>query len=365
MPAYLDKNTGKWFCKFYYTDYTGDKRQKKKRGFGRKKDAQDWERDFLSKHAGDPNMHFRAFSELYFEDMKHRLKESTIYTKKNMFDNKILPYFQNMRINEIKPTDIRRWQNSLSEYKDKNGNTYKPTYIKELNDQMVAVMNYAVAFYDLKENPCKKAGKVGKGTADEMEFWTCTEFNSFIRQLKCSSGGWMAFMTLYYTGMRIGEMMALTLADVDFKHNTIKISKTLHRRNKKDVITPPKTPKSNRIISIPPFLSDYLIAYTNKFYKLRPNDRIFPFTRGKLRYDMTQGSAKAGVKEIRLHDLRHSHVAYLIEIGIENIFLISERLGHDSVQTTLNTYGHLYPDKQNVISTKMQKQYQNSTGKSY
>lgn len=175
----------------------------------------------------------------------------------------------------------------------------------------------------------------------------------------------MAFMTLYYTGMRIGEMMALTLADVDFKHCTIKINKTLHRRNKNDVITPPKTPKSNRSVSIPPFLADYLRAYTNQIYKLQPNDRIFPFTRGKLRYDMKIGCEKSGVKQIRLHDLRHSHVAYLIEIGIENIFLISERLGHDSVQTTLNTYGHLYPDKQNVISTKMQKQYQNSTDKNY
>ena len=360
MPAYQDPGTGKWFCKFYYTDYTGEKRQKKKRGFIRKKDAQEWEREFLSKHAGDPNMRFGTFSELYFEDMSHRLKESTIYTKRNMFDNRIIPFFREMRLNEIKATDIRRWQNSLCEYTDKNGSPLKPTYIKELNDQMTAIMNYAVNFYDLKENPCNKAGKVGEGTPDEMEFWTDVEFNSFIKCVK-SPSGWMAFMLLYYTGMRIGEMLALTRSDIDFKSNFIKINKTLHRRNKKDIITSPKTKKSIRDISIPPFLSQYLEDYIKRIYRINPDHRIFFFTRGKLRYDMYKGCLDSGVKEIRLHDLRHSHVAYLIEIGIENIYLISERLGHDSVVTTLKTYGHLYPDKQNVIATKMQNQYQNST----
>lgn len=106
-------------------------------------------------------------------------------------------------------------------------------------------------------------------------------------------------------------------------------------------------------------------SYIKQIYRINPDHRIFFFTRGKLRYDMYKGCLDSGVKEIRLHDLRHSHVAYLIEIGIENIYLISERLGHDSVVTTLKTYGHLYPNKQNVIATKMQNQYQNSTAVSF
>ena len=140
-------------------DYTGKVIHKKKRGFATKKEALEWERDFLNKATADMGMLFQDFVELYFEDMSHRLKESTIISKHYMVDKKILPVFGKIPINEITPKDIRKWQNSLTAYRDENGKPYSQTYLKAINNQLTAMFNYAVKYYDLHENPCTKAGR--------------------------------------------------------------------------------------------------------------------------------------------------------------------------------------------------------------
>lgn len=82
MPAYYDDKTKSWRCKFYYTDFTGTKKQKKKRGFKLQREAKEWERAFLEKQQADVSMPFERFTEIYFEDMSHRLREHTILQKK-------------------------------------------------------------------------------------------------------------------------------------------------------------------------------------------------------------------------------------------------------------------------------------------
>ena len=94
MPAYYDESTKTWFCKFYYTDYTGAKKQKKKRGFKLQREAKEWERAFLERLQGTPDMTFQALYDLYIEDMSHRLRQNSIDGKKNVFKNRILPYFK-------------------------------------------------------------------------------------------------------------------------------------------------------------------------------------------------------------------------------------------------------------------------------
>ena len=334
-------------------DYTGKTIHKKKRGFATKKEALEWERNFLNKSTADVGMLFQDFVDLYFEDMGHRLKESTIISKHYMIDKKIIPVFGKMPINEITPKDIRRWQNQLTAYRDENGKPYSQTYLKAINNQLTAMFNYAVKYYDLRENPCTKAGSMGKSKAEEMQFWTKAEFEQFIQAVQDKPASYAAFMTMYYTGMRVGELCALTPADIDLSNNTITINKTFQRINGRDVIWPPKTPKSNRVVTIPQTLSDCLKEYMAKCYEIQPNDRLFPYTKSFLNHEMLRGCKKSGVKKIRVHDLRHSHASLLIEMGCQPL-LIADRLGHEKIQTTLDTYSHLYPNKQTEVAKQLE-----------
>ena len=154
---------------------------------------------------------------------------------------------------------------------------------------------------------------------------------------------------MFWTGCRIGELLALTLQDIDFKSNQINIRKTYYRINRKDVITTPKTEQSIRKIDIPAFLAEEIKSYTDKFYKLPENERLFPIVAEAIQHKLKKHCVKAGVKRIRLHSLRHSHTAYLIYQGVQPL-IIKERLGHRDIKITLNTYGHLYPSQQKAVA---------------
>lgn len=352
MSVSKDTATGKWMVQCRVTDWQGKVIHKKKRGFATKKAAQEWERDLLNKSKANMNMLFKDFIDLYFEDMSHRLKISTIMNKRFMIDKKITPVFGEKPVCEIIPADIRKWQNSLAEHRGKNGKLFSPTYLKAINNQLTAIFNYAVRFYNLRENPCHKAGSMGKADAEEMLFWTWDEFHTFIPCVKDKPRAYAAFMTLYFTGIRVGELTALTPADVDLVKKTITINKSYQRIKGKDIITPPKTPKSNRVITIPDTLCDCLKEYMGKCYGLQKADRLFPFTKYFLKHEMDRGCRKSGVKRIRVHDLRHSHASLLIEMGFTPL-LIAERLGHEKIETTLETYSHLFPNKQNEVAAKL------------
>ena len=225
--------------------------------------------------------------------------------------------------------------------------------MKTVYNQLNAIFNYAVKYYDLRSNPCSKAGAIGKNKADEMSFWTKDEFTRFVECIADKPMSYVAYNTLFWTGIRIGELMALTTADLDFTAKTLTVNKSYQRLGDRDVITPPKTPKSNRTVSIPDFLCDLLKEYCDSLYDITDKDRIFPFTKHYLHHEMKRGCEKSGVKRIRLHDIRHSHCALLYELGIPPLE-IAERLGHERVETTMQVYAHLYPNKQEKLSAKLE-----------
>ena len=346
MKAEKDKKTGKWLIQYRYTDWQGKRRKSTKRGFATKREAEEWLRNFLITQKADFDMKFEDFWKMYCADMGTRLREHTMRTKKYIVELKILPYFGNKRVNDITAADIRQWQNELI----KMG--YSPTYLKTINNQLSAIFNYAVRYYDLKSNPCEKAGSMGKSKAEEMDFWTGEEFRKFIDSVMNKRLSYMAFMTLYWTGMRLGELLALNPKDVDLKKRTISITKSYQRLGKKDVITPPKTPKSKRVITIPEFLAADIKDYMDSLYDLQEDDRLFPITKYYLEHEMQRGIKESGVKRIRVHDLRHSHASMLIELGFSPLE-IANRLGHEKVETTLNTYAHLYPNKQTKLAERL------------
>lgn len=350
MKAEKDKKTGKWLIQYRYTDWQGKRRKSTKRGFATKREAEEWLRNFLITQKADFDMKFADFWKMYCADMETRLREHTMRTKKYIVELKILPYFGNKRVNDITAADIRQWQNELI----KMG--YSPTYLKTINNQLSAIFNYAVRYYDLKSNPCAKAGSMGKSKAEEMDFWTGEEFRKFIDSVMNKRLSYMAFMTLYWTGMRLGELLALNPKDVDLEKRTISITKSYQRLGKKDVITPPKTPKSKRVITIPEFLAADIKDYMDSLYELQENDRLFPITKYYLEHEMQRGIKESGVKRIRVHDLRHSHASMLIELGFSPLE-IANRLGHEKVETTLNTYAHLYPNKQTKLAERLDSEY--------
>lgn len=353
MPTYFDEKTRTWYVKCYYVDYTGTKRQRKKRGFKLQREAKEWERNFLETQQADLTMSFENFITIYNEDIKHRIREHTYQQKQYIIDKKLLPFFGKLPVSQITPAHIRKWQNELMAYRDQDGKPYSETYLKSINNQMAAIMNYAVRYYGLKENPCSKAGSIGKSHADEMNFWTTEEFKRFLEKVSNKPQARAGFLVLYYTGIRIGELLALEYADIDFKDCKLRINKSYQRINGKDVITPPKTPRSVRTISIPVFLRDELQSYVNKLYGIHKHDRIFPYTKHFFEHEMKRGTKGGEVKAIRLHDLRHSHASLLIELGFSPL-AIADRLGHEKVETTLNTYSHLFPHVRDEVAEKLQ-----------
>lgn len=350
MKAEKDKKTGKWLIQYRYTDWQGKRRKSTKRGFATKRESEEWLRNFLITQKADFDMKFEDFWKIYCADMETRLREHTMRTKKYIVELKILPYFGNKRVNDITAADIRQWQNELI----KMG--YSPTYLKTINNQLSAIFNYAVRYYDLKSNPCAKAGSMGKSKAEEMDFWTGEEFRKFIDSVMNKRLSYMAFMILYWTGMRLGELLALNPKDVDLEKRTISITKSYQRLGKKDVITPPKTSKSKRVITIPEFLAADIKDYMDSLYDLQEDDRLFPITKYYLEHEMQRGIKESGVKRIRVHDLRHSHASMLIELGFSPLE-IANRLGHEKVETTLNTYAHLYPNKQTKLAERLDSEY--------
>ena len=315
MPVYKNQDNGTWYVSVYYKDWENNQSRKVKRGFKTKRDAQEWEREFLSKQAGDLSMNFETFVGIYKADMKDRIKEHTWIGKNAIIDKKILPYFKNKKINEIKPSDIRAWQNEMMAYRSPSDKAYSPTYLKSIHNQLSAIFNHAVRYYDLRNNPAAKAGNIGKKESDrEMLFWTKEEYLKFADVMMDKPVSFYAFEMLYWCGLRLGEMLALTPADFDFQKETVRINKSYQRFDCRDVITDPKTPKSKRTVKMPTFLAEEIQDYIHSIYGIEDNDRIFQITKSYMHHEMERGCKLANVKRIRIHDLRHPYVKHTTKI---------------------------------------------------
>lgn len=319
---------------FYYRDkLTGKLIRKRKQGFQTRGEAKQFKEDFLIAMENSVDISFGTLVDLYLEDCEARLKPTTYSNKKYLIELRILPFFEELQITEIKPLHIRKWQTQL--LNDKKG--LKPTYLRSLNNQLNAVLNYAVKYYDLQKNPLRYCDPFGEKYAEEMLFWTKEEFFKFREKIKNKEMSKVIFNLFFYTGIREGELLALTLDDFDFNKREVFINKNLGKIGKKEVILPPKTKGSKRKIIIPKFLSKQVEEFGKKRYDYKPNERLFPVTKYYLHHEMNRGSSLSGVKRIRIHDLRHSHVALLIEMGVP-ILLIAKRLGHDSTNYAKNIW---------------------------
>lgn len=352
MTARQD-DSGKWECAFRYKDWKGKSRLKHARGFETEEDANRFERDFKRMASTKAGMPFEMFCELYLEEVKPRVRPDTYDTKERMIRQKIVPLFKGLALCEVTPLDVLHAQDELLLIRKGTGEPLSPVYIRRIDEQMCTLFNYAVNNYGLMSSPCKSLKQVGSNKNTNMRIWSKAELNSFLDAVSDKPKVYYAFETLYWTGIREGELLALTPEDFDFEGCNLTINKTYHRRGGKDVIGPPKTKKSYRTISIPKFLSDDIWRFIRDVAKTAPGERIFAgLDKHSLYREMRRGCAASGVKVIRVHDLRHSHVSTLIAMGFSAV-AIAERMGHESTDITYR-YAHLFPSAQDEMADALQ-----------
>lgn len=341
--AYKEKDTKKWTAQWFEMNAKGEKKKRRKRGFETKRDALEYERQKKLNSVRSMDMKLGEFMEVYFEDKKNELKDHTMKNKRYMMEQHIIPYFGGQMMSEITASQIIQWQNEMQT------KGFSEAYLRMIQNQLTSLFTHASRIYDLHLNPCKKVKRMGNSDSRSLNFWTTGEYQKFIQTMEQGSRYYLIFEMLFWTGCRIGELLALTKEDINFDSNQISITKTCYRTNRQDVITEPKTKQSVRVVEIPEFLKQEIKDFIDGHYGMPEHERLFPIVTEAVQHKMKRQIEKAGVKNIRVHDLRHSHVAYLIHKGIEPI-LIKERVGHKDIRITLNTYGHLYPNQQRRVA---------------
>ena len=351
MPVYKDNKNGMWYVSLWFTAWDGSKKKKLKRGFATKHKAAEYERKFHNQEQGKMEMTLSDFFQLYKQDIKPRLKLNTWLTKEAIITKHILPYFGNRVISDIAAKDVIKWQNELRNSIGENGKPISVQYLHTIHNQISAIFNHAIRFYDLPSNPASKAGNVSTSEKKEMQFWTQEEYKKFSEAIMDKPLAFYAFELLYWCGIREGELLALTPADFDFDNSTLTINKSYQRLKGEDVITSPKTVKSNRTIKMPVFLCEEMRDLVSSLYDCEPTDRLFPVTKHFLKHEMERGCKEAGVKRIRIHDIRHSAISLLIEMGFSAV-AIAERVGHESIDITYR-YAHMFPSTQTEMADKL------------
>lgn len=359
MPAYKDTKNNLWYVQFSIKGLDGKFHGKTKRGFVTKRDAIAWEMEEKRKTRGALDMLFPSFCELYIEKMRPRLKLSTFTNKTNIIYTHIIPYFKNKSVNNITSQDIMNWQTlMMNKINTKNDKSFSKSYLKTIHNQINAIFNFACKYYNLPVNPATVVGNMGTDREVEIDFWTQEQYLKFRDEMMDQPMFYYAFECLYWLGIREGEMLALTPSDFDFKNKTVSITKTFYILNGEHYITSPKTRKSIRTITVPDFLCDEIKEYL-EFSYIDPEGegRMFPTTKSSLTRAFRKGITKANLPVIRIHDLRHSHVSLLINLGYSAVG-IAERLGHESIHVTYR-YAHLFPTIQtemaNTLNMEMQK----------
>jgi len=367
VPVYYNADKKTWYAMFYAKDYKGVNKKYKKTGFKKKKEAQEYEYEFKKKIAKSLNMSFQSLYELYFEDYSKRHKPTAVNTVQTFFKLHILPFFGDVEVNKITSYMIREWQNEMLDKENENGKLFSENSKANIYASLKSMFNWATRYQGLNENPCKNMGAFGsKKNRTEMKIWSVDDFNKFIEILELEnkeknekySDFIIVFKILFWTGLRIGEVLALTEEDINLHNKFIDVNKTVSYVNKKYHTTTPKTIGSIRKVTLPEnLISDLKLYFSSDKFSKNKNKNIkhlgvFNLKSSQLRYVLEKYSLQTNLPKIRLHDFRHSHASYLLFIKAD-ITAISKRLGHDNLQTTINTYSHLYKDANDQLMKKL------------
>lgn len=273
MPVYKDEKSGNWVARVYVKDpISGRKYQKKKRGFKTKKEATAWESSVIVQNQVSLDITISEFVEVYFEDKRNILKLRSIESKKAIMEKHILDVWKDKKLNDITASDIIWWQNKKIE------EGYSTSYLRTIDKELRSLFTHASRVYGLQPNPCSQVTQMGSYESKEFDFWSVEEYELFIGTYdEDDIMHRVMFELLYWTGMRCGEVLALSLEDIDFDAAVINITKTYHRLKGEDLITSPKTKSSKRSVDLPTFLVKELKEYKARLYEYPEDERLFPF----------------------------------------------------------------------------------------
>ncbi len=364
MPVYKTKTEKTkdnkiWYFKCNYRDLQGNIKQKKSKKYATKDEALKEEAKFLI-NIGEINNFSKitidkAYKELYVKKETY-VRPQTLKKVRNTYKH-IEPYLGNIEINKLTASHIKKWKSEINKIKVKDkflSCSYKNNIYKLLNE----IINYSNLMYHVSTNVVKMEGKFIDATEStkEMLFFTNDEFNTFIKVIDDII--WKSlFELLFYCGLRQGELQALTWKDISFEKKTLDINKTLTTKLKGSPysIFPPKTKSSYRILPILSIvLNDLKQVYDiyNKLDGYNNNWFVFggirPFGETTIQNHKNIYCKLAGVKQIRIHDFRHSCASLLISKNADPV-LVAKYLGHADVSMTLNRYSHMYKSKLDEI----------------
>lgn len=353
MGAYKDEKRGTWYVSLRYRDWQGESKKKMKRGFPTRREALAWEKSFKHRMAGVASMPFEDACELYFEERMPRLRPGTAQGKRCMFEQRIVPFFKRVSVGDVSALAVMEWGTWLMSLRAKNGKPYSTAYLNTLTSQLSAMFNHMIRYHALTTgNPVLVAGALKGRETEPRSVWTAREYLRFSDQMADRPHLHLAFDLLFWCGLRRGEMLALTYDDFDLSKGIVRITKSLSRIGGKDVVGPPKTRQSNRVVTMPGFLVDEVMDYFSWNRGASPTDRVLPkVTASTLGKALAHGAQDAGLQRIRVHDLRHSHASMLIEEGF-SVPAIAARLGHSGQEIT-HRYMHPYSDAGSKIAAAL------------
>ena len=343
----------------YICPVDGLKHRTCKRGFKLEREAKSWVKNDLPniinqlEHVEtlDENLTMGELVEKYKQHISLRLKPTTVATKEHIIDKKILPFFKDKVVYKISVKDIESWHDKLLTEESKSGKKYSETYLRTINNQLSAILNYAVRKHGLQDNPMSKAELIGSKDGEEREFWEVDEYLKFRDAISDKPIFYYAFEVLFWCGLRLGEMQALTAEDLDLEAKTLRVDESYARLKKKDIIGAPKTKAGKRTIAIHDDLAMELKEYLECLGPIDPKARIFPVSKSGMYHEMKRGCKLSGVKKITIHGLRHSHISMLMEIGVPAV-AIAPRVGQKRTSMTMH-YGHPYEKRAREIANNI------------
>ncbi|MHC5217972.1 tyrosine-type recombinase/integrase [Enterococcus sp. LJL128] len=339
-----------------------------------KKEAKELEAKYLRLYHEKKLVSANSFTledikEIYFDKYTTNQKASYIRSQQELYKNHIQPYFKKTLLTVIKFKQVNDFQNHLLEKESDSKKVLSKNSINKIMILLGKLFNTAIKENILTENPCRNIEKL-KFQKKDMDFWTADTFKIFLNAIDEEKEPYTSlfYQVAFLTGLRAGEMIALTWKDIDFNRGEIRVNKTASLIKGKYITTEPKTANSRRYVTINSNLLNklriwkesqvqFLIDTFQNFDK--ENLLVFQYNENHPSRDFFSRRIKRIIKEndlnitpIRLHDFRHSHVALLIHNG-EEPTAIKARLGHASITTTIDTYGHLYPNAQKSMSDKL------------
>ena len=354
---------GKYRVNFsYISPDTHERKRTSKRGFDKKKEAEAWMKNDLQalikqlEHTEtlDENLTMAELIELYMKDAKIRKEETTCLTKAHIIETKILPHFKNKKVYDISAKDVRNCQNTMMTEIGKNGKPYSPTYLRSISNQLSAILNYAVTFHNLPFNPVLRVERMGtKNPEEEQPIWTLEEYQRFSEVMQDKPMFFYAFEVLYWSGLRLGELLGLTKDDVSIEEGTLKVARSYKTQVHKDGKT--KTVTSKRTVHIPQNLVDELAEYMETLYGLSGTDKLFPTSKTTLHKRLKEGANQVGLEKITIHGFRHSHISMIMnDVQCASVMDIAKRAGHKKPTTTM-IYTHRYKSKDEMIANELNK----------